>query len=131
MEYVYVTSEQSKNIYPHNVWYDFRVALPKELYFPSGYECALLSFDIYPSNDLDCNIFCDILEQTSFENSLLPHLSVVKSPPERFTFLHFKKVINPRISSFRIYIRRPYTNEPPTESFQFSQLELLFRECSS
>ena len=130
MEYIYLTSSQSRDVYSGNVWYDFNVDLPKELYFPNGCECALVSFDTYPSMDMDCNLFCDILEQSCFENLLLPFLACVKTPPQYFEQLHFKKTICPRIASLRLYIRKAYTNEPPSESIQFTQVVLLLRECT-
>lgn len=128
MHYVWVSSLQNKDKFPENQWYDFQVELPKELVFKEECECALLSFDINPLIQIEVNVFCDILEQSCFGNSLAPYLNTVDQVPIRFQNLTFVKVLSSSIRKFRVTIKSTFTNSTPTESIQESSLLLAFRE---
>ena len=128
MECVYLTSTQSQNIFTENNWFDFRVNLPKELVFKNFCECALLSFDTYPSFQLDVDIFCDALEGSCFRDSLAPFLAKISDVPYSFIQPNFIKVTNTSLRTLHFYIRTSFAHTIPTESVETVQLILLFRE---
>ena len=128
MKYVWISSNQNKDKFPDNQWYDFQVELPMELYFPGDCECALLNFDVNPLFQVEVNIFCDILEQNCFGNSLSPYLKTIDQVPYTSQTFTFVKVLNPTVRRFRITIKSSFSNSIPTESIEESTLLLVFRE---
>ena len=128
MKYVWISSNQNKDKFPDNQWYDFQVELPIELNFKENCECALLNFDVNPLFQLEVNIFCDILEQNCFGTSLAPYLNTIEKVPYKFQHLTFIKVTTPTIRRFRITIKSTFTNSTPSESVEESTLLLVFRE---
>ena len=130
MEYVYVTSTQNLNIYNNNTWYDFRVTLPKELFFSKSCECALFSFDTNPSFQLDVDVFCDVIEETCYKDSLAPFLAKISGVPYSFIQPNFMKVTNKSVRNLHFYIKSSFAHTIPTESVEVTQLILLFRESA-
>ena len=128
MEYIFVTSNQQTDLFPENSWYDFQVQLPKEIVFENKTECALLLFDVNPLFDLNVNIFCDILENNCFENSLSPFLCNITEVPQRALYPIFIPLRVKSIKRLRFTIKSAFTNTIPSESIQQSSLLLLFRE---
>ena len=127
MEYLCVSSKQDLDLFPQNVWHDFCIVLPTELYNKDGWECALLSFDINPLTDLEVNVFCDLVKGSCFQKSLLPFLSKVSRVPIYFENLNFVKVISPSVKSFRIYIKTAFSQELPSDGIEEITLILVLR----
>ena len=130
MEYIFISSLQNSDLFPENTWHDFHVELPKELVFKSKCECALLFFDVNPLFNLEVNIFCDLLEEHCFEDSLAPFLSPVFEVPLRVENPIFVPLRQTTIKRIRISIKKAFTHSTPTESIQQSNLLLLVREAA-
>ena len=99
---------QNIDLFPQNTWHDFDVELTKELVFNNKCECALLFFDVNPLFQLELNIFCDILEQTCFENSLASFLSPVTELPYKPTNPLFFPIKTSTIKRLRISIKNSF-----------------------
>ena len=127
MEYICVSSNQDLDKFPQNVWYDFSVVLPKALVNKEGWECALLSVDINPLSDLEMYIFCDLVKGSCFQKSILPFLGKVSRMPTHFENLNFVSVINPTIENFRIYIKRAFSQDIPTDGVEELTVTLVLR----
>ena len=128
MDYLYISSSQNLDIFPNNLWYDFFVELPMELIFKEPRKCALLEFDVYPSMDLNINVFCDLIDNSCFEGQISPFLYKVTEIPAIVHYPQFHKVIYQSVKRFHIYLRTSFTNSIPTQSIQAVNMVLGFSQ---
>lgn len=128
MDYIFISSNQQLDLFPQNTWHEFEVELPKEITFKSKFECSLLFFDVNPLIQLNVNIFCDILNNNCFEESLSPFLCNITEVPFRLESPIFIPLKVNSLKRLKITIKSAFSNSIPTESISQSSLLLGFRE---
>ena len=80
MEYLYISYDQSDDIYPNNNSTDFTVALPKTLYLKDSAKIAIKEFSFQAKNKKRLYLYCKQIGESLCGNSYKPVLCVVKSP---------------------------------------------------
>ena len=128
MEYLYISSTQCSDIFPQNTWYDFEVELPKEIILKHKSELSLIFFDVSPSVQVDVDIFCDILEENCYQNSLAPFLSTISEVPYRSVVPFHVPIRLSSIKKLRFSIKTAFNHSVPTEAIEQANLILAVRK---
>ena len=115
MKYLFLSSKDSLRDYPNNKWYDFTVDLPCELILEGDWECALLDINCIPRVDRELVVYCDIVEQSYFNNGTASLLRCVFQSTNTFLHPYYIKINRNRISHARICIRDLVTGRVPSE----------------
>ena len=77
--YLYVSSNDSKNIYPNNNALDFFVEFPHKIQLCGIWEIAVLEFKLSNSQSIDFAILCDACEVSYINNAYRPILRYIHS----------------------------------------------------
>ena len=109
VNYYFLSSNDSTNIYPDNKNSNFTMDLPQKI--EGKYECALTEIRFNNPTAEELYVYCDIIEHNYVRNKFLPILRRV-TDSTNFHKLYFFKVKQNRISKIRIYIRNSEDREP-------------------
>ena len=128
MMYQFLSSTDSFESYPANVWYDFSIDLPGTLEVDESWECALLDIKCIPQIQRDLIVFSDIVKQSYIRNTTASVLRVVHYAESQFAFPYYIPIDRSGISELRIYIRDAETGEVPTEAVNRLTCTLGYRK---
>ena len=126
--YLFLSSRDSLNQYPNNLWYDFTTDFPGELEVDETWECALLDINCIPQVEREFVVFADIVKQNYIRDTSALVLRVVYYSGSTFTILYYIPVNRSNISQVRIYIRDLEIGKIPTESVGQLNCTLGFRK---
>ena len=115
MKYLFISSNDSAEDYPNNKWYDFTIDLPGEWILEGDWECALLEINCLPRIDRELVIYCNIVEQSYFQNGMASLLRCVFQSTDIFNNPYFISLNRNRISHVRMSIRDLVTGRVPSE----------------
>ena len=115
MKYLFLSSKDSLRDHPNNKWYDFIVELPAELILEGDWECALLDVNCIPRVDRELVVYCDIAEQSYFNNGMASILRCAFQSTNTFLHPYYIRTNRNRISHVSISIRDLVTGKVPSE----------------
>jgi len=125
--YIYLSSEDSKDVFPTNTMTDFVIELPEPLPLAGGHwEMALMeaSYDKNIHNDHESVfLLCDVCEYSQVHNSSQPILRKLKHHPSYRVLQHFVDIKQSELK--RIHFRMVDTKLQPivySGSFYFTLL---------
>ena len=75
--YLFLSSRDSLNQYPNNVWYDFTTDFLGELEVDETWECTLLDINCIPQVEREFVVFADIVKQKYLRDTSASVLRVV------------------------------------------------------
>ena len=116
MSYHFLSSRDSLNTYPANIWYDFSIDLPRTMEVDESWECALLDINCVPQIQRQFIVYADVVKQSFIRNTTASVLRVVHFSDSDFQLPHYIPVNRSGIGQLRIYIRDLETGQIPTES---------------
>ena len=122
MIYQFLSSRDSLDSYPNNVWYDFTIDLP------GTWECALLDINCVPQIQSQFIVYADIVKQSFIRDTTASVLRVVHFLDSDFTLLYYIPVNRGGITQLRISIRDLETGQVPTESVSLLTCTLGYRK---
>ena len=118
MIYLHLSSRDSLNYHPGNVWHDFTVELPDLI--EGKFSAALVDFATTDTNQETLNeelyVFSDILENSFVLDHQLPLMRIVAQFGE-VTLPHYKTVSREFLQRIKIYIKNRQL-EAPANSIQ-------------
>ena len=115
--HLFLSSEDSKNIFPGNHSTDFTVELPETLLLSGVWECALLEIFFTKKLDEGVVVLCDLCENSYISNTRLPVLRVLQGGLNKTNsaFVNINSISIPHneVRRLRVYIRT-YTGAQPS-----------------
>ena len=126
--YLFLSSRDSLNQYPNNIWYDFTTDFPGELEVDESWECALVDIHCIPLIEREFVVFADIVKQSYIKDTSASVLRAVYNSGSAFSNPYYISVNRSNISQVRVYIRDLETGAIPTESVSQLNCTLAFRK---
>jgi len=108
MHYLFLSSEDSKLIHS-NTNSDFTIELPTAL--EGKFTCGVTQIKINNTTKEDLCVYCDIIEESYINDSLLPLLRVIKRS-NTFNPVYYFNVKQIRIPRIKIWIRTRSGSKP-------------------
>lgn len=108
--YLFISSEDSKDLYPNNNWFDFTVELPQDLNVLGKWEVAIL--DIFLSGPVrsSMNLCSDLCVESYSQGSFSPVLRNIPQSSKGYISYpigFYFELIRNNIKRFRIYMQSP------------------------
>ena len=128
MIYQFLSSRDSLDTYPNNVWYDFTIDLPGTLEVDATWECALLDINCIPQIQNQLIVYADIVKQSFIRDTTASVLRVVHFSDSDVTLPYYIPVNRGGITQVRISIRDLETGQVPTESVSLLTCTLGYRK---
>ncbi len=97
---VYLSSQDSLQLYPDNTSSNFRVQLPQ--YMIGFCECAVIHCALPGRPGKPVYVLCDFVESSILGNTFQPVLCVMTSKIREFSHLHYTNVKNDQLLTLHI-----------------------------
>ena len=128
MIFQFLSSRDSLDTHPNNIWYDFSIDLPGPLEVDESWECALLDINCVPQIQSPFIVYVDIVKQSFIRDTTASVLRVVHFSDSDFAFPYYLPVNRGEITQLRMSIRDLETGQVPTESVSVLTCTLGYRK---
>ena len=102
--YLFLNSQDSKTIHPHNTPFDFTVELPQPINVTGKAKIALTEINYPGKYKQDLYVYCDVCDYNYVKDGYKPILRIINGS-NTYNKLFYIPISSSHISRIRVYIR--------------------------
>jgi hypothetical protein len=104
--YVYCTSADSKERFPENAFFDYKVQLGRRMHLEGDWSCGLIEFRFATTVSEPCYVCCDAVTESSVGEYFIPVLRQLYAQKVVFSNIHYLPVKVKDFDTLHIFIRK-------------------------